>query len=144
MEAIYAQLAALARRYGAQKKVEQYCQALSKLEEAVQIYEKTSQDELYRDGLIQRFEFTVELAWKSIKEFLEDQGMLISITAPRGVLKEGYAAGVIQDAGAWNAIITSRNITSHMYDKETAESVARQICYDFLPALQALALFYRQ
>ena len=125
------------------RKMEQYCQALARLEQAVQIYEQADRDALYRDGLIQRFEFTVELAWKSMKEYLEDQGAQLSVTAPRAVLKESYAAGVIRDGGTWNAIIQARNVTSHVYDEKTAEEIAAQIGRDFLPALRALARFYQ-
>lgn len=80
------------------QKIEHYISALAQLEQAVAIYQKSQQDALYRDGLIQRFEFTVELAWKSIKEYLEDQGSTTPIATPRAVLKEAFAAGIIQDA----------------------------------------------
>ena len=125
------------------QKIENYHHAVVQLEEAVQIYCVHPDDDLYRDGLIQRFEFTVELAWKSIKEYLEDQGSTTPIATPRAVLKEAFAAGVIQDAEEWNKIITARNITSHVYDEKTAEDVAAQICNDFLPLLKALGKFYR-
>ena len=125
------------------QKVENYQNALKRLEEAIARYQTTPSDTLYRDGLIQRFEFTVELAWKSIKEYLEDQGSTTPIATPRAVLKEAFAAGVIQDAEEWNKIITARNITSHVYDEKTAEDVAAQICNDFLPLLKALGKFYR-
>ena len=114
------------------QKIEHYISALAQLEQAVAIYQKSQQDALYRDGLIQRFEFTVELAWKSIKEYLEDQGSTTPIATPRAVLKEAFAAGVIQDAEEWNKI----------YDEKTAEDVAAQICNDFLPLLKALGKFY--
>ena len=65
------------------QKIEHYISALAQLEQAVAIYQKSQQDALYRDGLIQRFEFTVELAWKSIKEYLEDQGSTTPIATPR-------------------------------------------------------------
>ena len=96
------------------QKIEHYISALAQLEQAVAIYQKSQPDALYRDGLIQRFEFTVELAWKSIKEYLEDQGSTTPIATPRAVLKEAFAAGIIQDADEWNKIITARNITSHV------------------------------
>ena len=98
------------------QKVENYKRALTQLEAAVNQYQKSPKDTLYRDGLIQRFEFTVELAWKSIKEYLEDQGLVLSIASPRGILKEAYAAGILQDGEHWNAILTARNLTSHVYD----------------------------
>ena len=59
-------------------------------------------------------------------------------------MKEAYAAGVIDDADAWNAIISARNLTSHVYDEATAVEIARQICEDFLPVLRALLLRYQQ
>ncbi len=126
------------------QKIENYHHALAQLAEAVQIYTADPGDALYRDGLIQRFEFTVELAWKSLKEYLEDQGAVLGIASPRGVLKEAYAAGVITDADTWNRIIEARNITSHVYDEKTAQTVADQIAREFLPVLQKLGAFYRE
>lgn len=126
------------------QKIENYHHALAQLAEAVQIYTADPGDALYRDGLIQRFEFTVELAWKSLKEYLEDQGAVLGIASPRGVLKEAYAAGVIADAETWNRIIEARNITSHVYDEKTAQTVAYQIAREFLPVLQKLGTFYRE
>lgn len=126
------------------QKIENYHHALAQLAEAVQIYTADPGDALYRDGLIQRFEFTVELAWKSLKEYLEDQGAVLGIASPRGVLKEAYAAGVITDAETWNRIIEARNITSHVYDEKTAQTVADQIAREFLPVLQKPGAFYRE
>ncbi len=124
------------------QKIEHYLNALGQLEQAAEIYGRTPQDELYRDGLIQRFEFTVELAWKSIKDYLEDQGATISIATPRAILKEAFAAGIIQNADAWNQILTARNVTSHVYDEKTADEVALQICSEFIPFLKDLREFY--
>ncbi len=90
-----------------------YSRAFAQLEDAIKSYLAAPQDTLYRDGLIQRFEFTVELAWKSLREYLEDQGVVLAVVSPRAVLKEAYAAGVIDDADMWNAIISARNITSY-------------------------------
>lgn len=124
------------------QKIENYKQALAQLEAAVKVYEANPADDLYRDGLIQRFEFTVELAWKSLKEWLEDQGLVLGISSPRAILKEAYAAGAIKDAEGWNDILKARNITSHVYDEETAVKVADMVIRDFLPPLRALAQFY--
>ena len=124
------------------QKIENYKNALAQLEEAIQRYQQSPNDTLYRDGLIQRFEFTVELAWKSIKEYLEDQGMVLSIASPRGILKEAFAAGVLDDGAQWNAILTARNLTSHVYDEKTAVDIAQQICTEFIAPLQALMKIY--
>lgn len=124
------------------QKIEHYLNALRQLEQAAEIYGKSPRDELYRDGLIQRFEFTVELAWKSIKDYLEDQGSIIAIATPRAILKEAFAAGIIQNADVWNQILTARNVTSHVYDEKTADETAVQICNEFMPFLKALREFY--
>ena len=125
------------------QKIENYHHAMAQLKEAVAVYSRDRGDSLYRDGLIQRFEFTVELAWKSRKEYLEDQGTVLSITSPRAVLKDAYAAGVIMDADVWDEIIRSRNVTSHVYDEKTAIEVADRVCNTYLPVLKKLDDFYR-
>ena len=70
------------------QKIENYKRAFAQLEDAVKSYLAAPQDTLYRDGLIQRFEFTVELAWKSLREYLEDQGVVLAVVSPRAVLKD--------------------------------------------------------
>lgn len=126
------------------QKIENYRHAVAQLEQAVAVYSKDQSDSLYRDGLIQRFEFTVELAWKSLKEYLEDQGSVITMASPRAVLKDAYTAGIIMDTETWDAIIRSRNVTSHVYDEQTAIDVAVQICSDYLPVLKKLDNFYQE
>lgn len=124
-------------------KIEKYLSALTQLSRAVAAYSNSPDDALYRDGLIQRFEFTFELAWKSMREYLEDQGVLMNIISPRSVLKEAYAVGVIHDEALWRAALDARNMTSHVYDEETADRIAHQICDNFLPPLTALAELYK-
>lgn len=124
-------------------KAENYHRALARLEQAVTAYTAATTDALYRDGLIQRFEFTVELAWKSLKEYLADQGVVFEVVSPRAVLKEAFAAGVLKTPQVWNDILAARNVTSHVYEEQTAAAVAQQICTAFLPALQALDALYR-
>ena len=126
------------------QKIENYHHAVAQLEQAVAVYSSNPDDSLYRDGLIQRFEFTVELAWKSLKEYLEDQGIALAMASPRAVLKDAYAAGVIFDAEVWDEIIRSRNVTSHVYDEQTAIEVADHVCNTYLPVLKKLDTFYRE
>lgn len=126
------------------QKVENYQNALKRLEEAIARYQTAPNDTLYRDGLIQRFEFTFELAWKSLKEYMEDQGMVMTIVSPRSVLKEAYAAGIIDNPDIWNEAVDSRNLMSHIYDEETAISIADRVSSEFIIPLTALAEFYKE
>lgn len=126
------------------QKIENYQNAVERLKEAIARYQAMPKDTLYRDGLIQRFEFTFELAWKSLREFMEDQGLVLTIISPRSVLKEAYAMGIIDDAAIWNEAVDSRNLMSHIYDEETAAAIADRIVTELIVPLTALSDFYRQ
>ncbi|WP_367142724.1 HI0074 family nucleotidyltransferase substrate-binding subunit [Desulfosporosinus sp.] len=68
-------------------------------------------NDLLRDGVIQRFEFTFELAWKTLKAVFEDEG-LIGLNSPKTVLREAFAMGLIQDDELWLTMLSDRNSTS--------------------------------
>lgn len=124
------------------KKVENYLRALDRLDEAVHEYSRHQNNAIYRDGLIQRFEFCTELAWKSPKEFLEAQGLIVEYSTPKSVLKNAYAAGYLDQTDVWLDIISARNQTPHIYSEDVAISIAHQICSSFMSAFQSLADFY--
>lgn len=124
------------------KKIENYHRAVDQLSAAVCAYQAHADDSLYRDGLIQRFEFTVELAWKSMKEYLEDQGLTIALSSPKAILKEAFSAGIINDETVWIDIITARNMTSHLYDEATAIHIANKVCEEYMTAFYQLGRFY--
>lgn len=76
--------------------------------------------DLEREGLIQRFEYTYELAWNTMKDYLEDQGYR-DITGSKDTVKQAFQSGLITDGETWFDMIESRKLTSHTYDEETAE-----------------------
>lgn len=82
-------------------------------------------DEFIRDSVIKRFEFTIELAWKTLKKYLiyegEDSG------GPRSVVEMAFKKKMIDDPLAWGKLITARNETSHAYSEENADEVYNQI-----------------
>ena len=88
--------------------------------------------------MIQRFEFCFELAWKSLKEYMTEQGVS-DLQFPKQVLQEAYAAGLIDDQAIWLEMLRSRNSMSHIYDDELATRIAQRIDAVFLPVLQTLA-----
>lgn len=97
--------------------------------------------ESIRDGMIQRFEFSFELAWKSLKEYMAEQGVA-DLQFPKQVLQEAYAAGLIDHEEIWLEMLRARNSMSHIYDDMLAAQIADRIQHTFLPALQALAHRY--
>src|SRR5450830_1873962 len=85
--------------------------AFSKLSEGAKI----ADDDLYRDGVIQRFEFTFELLWKTIKIYLENQGIIVR--SPRESFKEAFKFNLIEDEKVFLDMLKDRNDTTHIYDK---------------------------
>ena len=88
-------------------------------------------NEYIRDSAIQRFEFTFELAWKTLKAFLEEQG--ITVYSPRDSFKGAFQTGLIDEDPTWLETIELRNLTTHTYNESTAEEI-----YDALPRILVL------
>jgi len=93
---------------------------------------------LEKEGVIQRFEYTLELAWKTLKDFLEEGGLVISPVTPRQVLKDAFAAGILPDGQVWIDMIDHRNSLSHTYDSLVFERAVVAIENRYLPALKTL------
>ena len=93
--------------------------ATNKLNEAL----KEEVTDLEIDGILHRFEFTFELAWKTMKDCLEDQGIVGKIGSPREIIKEAFAAGLIENGEIWMDMMISRNELSHLYDDEASREI---------------------
>ena len=87
---------------------------------------KSSRSELEQEGLIQRFEYTYELAWSTLKDFFEYQGYT-EISGSRDAFKLAIERGLIQDGKEWMKMIENRQRTSHTYNQETADDIAELI-----------------
>lgn len=92
--------------------------ALRRLKEALAL----PKDDIVRDSVIQRFEFTVELSWKSLLRALKEQGMQDALT-PKNVIREGARLGFVSDPELWIYLIDQRNLSSHTYKEDLAEQV---------------------
>lgn len=102
--------------------VEQLRSAYARLEEVVNM-EKTA---IVRDSLIQRFEFTVELSWKTMKAYLEEKGMK-DLYLPKEIIKSAFQARIVPNDPTWLDMIDTRNKTSHIYSEAMADSVYAEI-----------------
>ena len=94
--------------------------------------------DLEQEGIIQRFEFTFELAWKTIKDYLQDNGVILSPVTPRGVIKEAFKAGILSDGQLWIDMMLHRNILSHNYDFSKFKIVLEAIIAKYLDAFEEL------
>ena len=118
---------------------ERFAERKAELRNAVQrLQEAVAQPEtdLVRDAVIQRFEFTFELAWKSLKLYLERQGL--ECGGPRSTLKQAFAEGLIEspeEADAWLRVLDDRNLTSHAYDEALAIRIYRHVVQEYTALL---------
>jgi nucleotidyltransferase substrate binding protein (TIGR01987 family) len=101
-----------------------------------------SLNQLEREGVIQRFEFSFELAWKTVKDYLEAGGIVFATVTPRQVLKDGYVAKVIDDGQTWIDMLDHRNLLSHTYDFASFEKAIAAIHGRYLPAMASLHDFF--
>lgn len=95
-----------------------------------------SGDALVRDGLIQRFEFCFELAWKAVQATAAGEGVVVR--SPKTALAYALQVGWAQDEALWLRMLEARNLSSHTYDERLADELAGEIPR-FVPALRALA-----
>lgn len=108
------------------------------LQEAVEQANETELSQLAKEGTIQRFEFCMEMAWKTMKDFLEHQGVSISQITPRSVIKEAVAGKLISDGETWMKALDTRNKMSHSYTKEGYEAALKRICSEYIGCFSEL------
>ena len=118
-------------------KLSNFRNALQRLKEAATELQQRSASDVVRDGVIQRFEFTYELAWKSTKEYLEDIGIVDKLS-PKAVIKEAYAQKIILNEQNWLLMLQDRNMTSHVYKEEMAQEIAERIIVDYINEFELL------
>ena len=108
------------------------------LQEAADLSYENKLDQLGKEGMIQRFEYTTELAWKTIKDYLESQNIVFALITPRTVIKEAIATKFIAQGEEWMNLIDARNKMSHTYDFNQFEAVITQIKASYLACFDEL------
>ena len=115
-----------------------YLKALQTLAEAVELAQQRPLTKLEQQGLIQGFEFTHELAWNVLKDYLDAQGF-VGLIGSRNATRQAFKEALIQDGEAWMDMIKARNLTSHTYNTDIASGIASDILARFYPAFAAMA-----
>lgn len=119
------------------QRFQNYRQALARLTEAVDLSRQRALTDLEKQGLVQAFEFTHEMAWNVLKDYLEEQGFT-DIVGSRGATRQAFKDGLIADGETWMDMIKARNQTSHTYNLDVAEAIARDVLGRFHPAFAAM------
>lgn len=118
---------------GWKQRFNNYRKVLQTLRQAVELAGQRDLTELEKQGLIQGFEFTHELAWNVLKDYLEEQGV-IDIIGSKNATREAFRNGLISEGQSWMDMIKARNLTSHTYHTDIAEEIANDILTRFYPA----------
>ncbi len=113
------------------QRYDNYKKAFKQLKDAITLSNERELSLLEKQGLIQAFEFTHELAWKLLKDYLNYQGNF-EIRGSRDAIREAFNAGIIKDGTLWMQTIQARNLTSHTYDEEIAEETYEVIANDYI------------
>ena len=109
--------------------------AISNLQEAVH---KKDLSDLEKAGVIKFYEFTFELAWKTVKDYLEEKD--IEVKFPRDAIKEGFLYEIISNGELWLDMLDKRNLMSHTYSKENAELAYHLILNEYFEELNEVYL----
>ena len=117
-----------------QQRLANYGKALEQLE---LFFEPPALNEREQQGLIKAFEYTFELAWNTLRDLLRAQGNS-SLLGSRDTLREAFRLDLIEDGESWMLMIQDRNLTSHTYNRSTADDIAANITTRYLPCFQQL------
>jgi nucleotidyltransferase substrate binding protein (TIGR01987 family) len=113
--------------------------AFFQLEKAVEEAGQRTLSELEKEGLIQRFEYTYELCWKTLQDLLKHRGY-VDLMGPGPVLAQAAVDKYIDDGKAWKKMTKSRNLTSHTYNQETANRIVNDITKYYYSLIKTLVV----
>lgn len=114
--------------------------AFALLGEAIQTIRERKISSLEQEGVIQRFEYTWELTWKVLKDYLEYTGIILDTVTPAAVIKAAIAANIIKNGDVWMSALDSRNKMSHTYDFKKFEKIVISIEKEYYPELECMHL----
>ncbi len=120
-----------------QQRFKNYQKALKQLENAVAIAKERPLSNLEQQGLIQAFEYTHELAWKTLKDFLNEQGYQ-DIYGSKDTSRVAFNLEILENGEVWMDMIKSRNLSSHTYNEDTTEEMTQKIIDHYFDAFKNL------
>ncbi len=118
------------------QRFQSFGKAFAQLSAAADLAHQRKLTDLEQQGLIQAFEFTHELAWKTLKDFLESRGAS-ELYGSKDATREAFAQGLIANGDEWMAMIAARNRSSHTYNEKTAQDITKAILSGFVREFSA-------
>ncbi len=118
------------------QRFENYEKAYKSLIESQKALEDEPENRFIQDSVIQRYAYTIKLAWKTIKDYLEEG--FIGVTSPKKVIRKAFQEGIIQNANGWMRTLDDRNKTTHIYEKTVADEIVTAITKEHIPLFYSL------
>ncbi|RLD52469.1 MAG: nucleotidyltransferase [Bacteroidetes bacterium] len=122
------------------QRFENFSKAFQQFKDAYLKYNELS--DLEKEGMIQRFEYNFELAWKTLKDYLEAQGSIVKF--PREVIKEAFKNEIITDGEIWMEMLDNRNLSVHTYDEAVFLSLTDKIAQKYYKAIEQVYLYLKK
>ena len=117
---------------------ENYKRAFALLREAIDYMDGRELSQLEKEGVIQRFEYTMELAWKVMRDYLESENVVFGQITPKAVIREAFESKFVSDGQLWMDMLDARNLMSHSYDQKDFEEVIDNLRHVYLEAFAEL------
>ena len=112
------------------QRFQNYKKALATMKSAVELAATRELSDLEKQGMIQGFEFTFEMAWNVMKDYLVEEG-ITGIIGSKGAVRQAFNKGLIEDGEVWMEMVKGRNLSTHSYDEEIAEKLLKKIIENF-------------
>ena len=126
-----------------QQRFSNFEKAYLSLVESQQALEQDQGNSFIQDSLIQRYEYTLELAWKTMKDYLENEGFM-NVSSPKKAVRKAFQERMIQDGSAWIKALDDRNKTSHAYNEKMATEVIQSIIEEHIFIFRDFYLYQKK
>ena len=124
------------------QRFQNYDKAFTLLKSTFETRTLSDLSDLEQEGVIQRFKHSYELAWKTMKDYLEENGVVIDPLTPRNVIKEAFAAKIMPDGQVWINMSLHRNLLSQTYDTTKCKEVLEALVAHYLHAFEQLHTWF--
>ena len=124
------------------QRFQNYEKAFKRLSRAIEVVKSAPDDDLLQSGLVQTYEYTFELAWKTLKDYLTLEGF--EVRSPRETIRQGFQSGYIMNGEDWLQVLADRNLTTHIYDNEIIIRVLNGIFERYFFLLQDFYVSFKE
>ena len=125
-----------------QQRFANYQKALKQLKAGVDLAAQRELSLLEKQGLIQAFEYTHELAWKTMKDYLKEMG--VDIKFPGNVIKEAFNYAIIENGALWADMLDDRNSMAHEYSEEKSDEIIVKIANNYVQGFEQFRKYFKE